>query len=396
MLNKNINILIVDDEESWCSLIKGCLKNHFLVKTADNYENAKSIIEAEDPPFYLMIADISLHGGGLDEEGLKLTALLKEYQIFTNVIILTGYPSKNTIKDSFKRLNVFDYLEKSSKFDVEAFLKIVKAAVDNSAKKREEFVLSKKANVLLAIPFEEIRHKIFDSLANKENIEIESINPLDEDKTRIINLLKDKQHDIVVTLLDPDKYVQETNSFIELIHEYNSNSIILGVGDYNSNQKIIIDAITKKRFEYLFCFNEIDALRRKIQLAARVVEKKYVVASYNNLSDEGYLKLGCEHTLEITIDHKFPRNGHALALPFTLFQEESLRLNSVVILANDVDLLPSYSEDIIIYSSGEIYPARYRITPKTSGVKSIHIDLYRDGRWQGRLKIDKNVVEPKD
>ena len=59
---------------------------------------------------------------------------------YTNTIIVTGYPTLRTMREAFRELTVFDYVEKfpesGTPFDTKKFCNIVKEAANNAQKRR--------------------------------------------------------------------------------------------------------------------------------------------------------------------------------------------------------------------------------------------------------------------
>lgn len=99
-------ILVLDDEESIrFSFHRFLVARGHEVTTAASYGEA--LVRMDETKFDLILADIILSDGcGIDILQVVLRKILK-----TRVIIMTAYPSKETVESSI-RLNAFDYLIK--------------------------------------------------------------------------------------------------------------------------------------------------------------------------------------------------------------------------------------------------------------------------------------------
>ncbi len=101
-----VNILVLDDEESIrFSFHRFLTAEGYHVTTAASYGEA--LARMDEMKFHLILADIILGDGyGIDILEEVLRRILK-----TRVIIMTAYPSTETVQQSF-RLHASDYLVK--------------------------------------------------------------------------------------------------------------------------------------------------------------------------------------------------------------------------------------------------------------------------------------------
>jgi two-component system, NtrC family, response regulator HydG len=101
-----VKILVIDDEES----IRFSF-HRFLAAEGHKVTTAKSYVEAlarmDETEFKLILADLFLDDGW----GLDILREVMQRKLKTRVIIMTAYPSKETVNDSF-RMNAVDYLVK--------------------------------------------------------------------------------------------------------------------------------------------------------------------------------------------------------------------------------------------------------------------------------------------
>ena len=115
------NILVIDDEEVICNLIKDTLteKGYSVVFVSD----AKKGVElVQYNKFDVVFLDLRMP----EMDGIAVLKKLKEYGPDNVVVIITGYPSFETIKESMHE-GAFDYLVKP--FDLEELVFTAKRAL---------------------------------------------------------------------------------------------------------------------------------------------------------------------------------------------------------------------------------------------------------------------------
>lgn len=102
-------ILILDDEEIVLKRLKPALeKNGYAVETFSRSQEAFDRVMAKN--FDIVITDLKMDG--LD--GMQFLTLVKEQSPKTEVIVITGFATMETAKDSFQK-GVFDFLAKPFK-----------------------------------------------------------------------------------------------------------------------------------------------------------------------------------------------------------------------------------------------------------------------------------------
>jgi DNA-binding NtrC family response regulator len=105
-MNAVATVLVVDDEEvvrqSHLRVLGGA---HCHVKAVDGGEQA--LREMEQQPFDLVLLDLRMPG----VDGMSLLRTMKHRWPESEVIVITGYPSVDTAKESI-RLGANDYLAK--------------------------------------------------------------------------------------------------------------------------------------------------------------------------------------------------------------------------------------------------------------------------------------------
>ena len=118
-------ILVIDDDEIFCEVLAGALRNRgFIVETANNFLRAEQITKK----FYPDKAVVDLRIG--EDSGLKVCEFLLAEIPEISIVILTGYASIATAVESIK-LGVKHYLTKPTDVDsILAALNIEQADTD--------------------------------------------------------------------------------------------------------------------------------------------------------------------------------------------------------------------------------------------------------------------------
>jgi NADH:ubiquinone oxidoreductase subunit E len=135
---ENIKILVVDDESV---VVRSCKR----ILESEGYEidgalgGREGIITMEKKAYDLVLTDLMMPEG----DGITLIRWIKKSRPDTGILIITGYPSQETIKDALE-LGIIDYVPKP--FTPAVLTDVVRRAVDwikkkvpEEAKKEEEF-----------------------------------------------------------------------------------------------------------------------------------------------------------------------------------------------------------------------------------------------------------------
>ncbi|TNF52976.1 response regulator [bacterium] len=105
-MSGNGNVLVVDDEPV---VLKSCERiltsEGYSVKTASNGQDAIDILQKED--YDLVITDLKMP----EVDGIDLIKWVRGSKPQTGMIVITGYPSQETIQDALN-LGIVDYLPK--------------------------------------------------------------------------------------------------------------------------------------------------------------------------------------------------------------------------------------------------------------------------------------------
>jgi DNA-binding NtrC family response regulator len=139
MKGKRKSILIVEDLRNWQEVFSSILKDEYDVQVAGSYDQAIRLLQDSKSSFELIITDIRLDDATVtDEGGLRLLEEVSKGREYISTIVVTGYPSIETLRKALQDFDAFDYIEKypDGEFNIVHFRDIVSKAIDNTAKRR--------------------------------------------------------------------------------------------------------------------------------------------------------------------------------------------------------------------------------------------------------------------
>jgi len=132
-------VLIAEDEEITLKhLVNALKKEAYLVVGVSNGTDALHKIESEH--FDLLIADIKMPG----HTGIELLEKIREKQIDTEVIIITGFGSIGSVVDAMKK-GAYDYVTKP--FDLDELVLKIRKIRDQRTMKKENIALKAYAGM---------------------------------------------------------------------------------------------------------------------------------------------------------------------------------------------------------------------------------------------------------
>ncbi len=122
------NILIVDDDVTFCLMLKELLrKHHYQVSTAFSPEDVKRLVHQE---FYdIVLTDLRMP----NVSGMDLIVMIKFESPETQIIMMTGYANISTAIQSIKH-GAFNYIPKP--FQPEELLNMIQEALIDASKKQ--------------------------------------------------------------------------------------------------------------------------------------------------------------------------------------------------------------------------------------------------------------------
>lgn len=135
-INRNFNILVVDDEKSMVTVIELILKKeNYTVFGAYDYNEAINTLNTTN--IDIIITDINLPG----KNGIEILKYSKSRYPNIDVIIITAYASKETAIEAL-RLGAYDYIEKG--FTKDDLIIIVQRAIQKRSLFLENIYLKEK------------------------------------------------------------------------------------------------------------------------------------------------------------------------------------------------------------------------------------------------------------
>ena len=129
------NILIVDDDVTFCLMLKTLLeKHHYRVKTVFSPADVKGLVRQH---FYdVVLTDLRMP----DVSGMDLISLVRHESPETQIIMMTGYADISTAIQSIKQ-GAFNYIPKP--FQPQEVLNIIREALE-AAEEKKNTMMSKK------------------------------------------------------------------------------------------------------------------------------------------------------------------------------------------------------------------------------------------------------------
>jgi len=125
-VGKQIEVLVLDDEPIVCERLKDYLeKKEMMVETFN--ESRLALKRIEEKPFDVIITDLKMEG----PTGIDVLVAAKKIAAKTEVIIITGYGSYETVRQA-EFVGAFDYISKP--FKMSDILNLVKKAAKKARK----------------------------------------------------------------------------------------------------------------------------------------------------------------------------------------------------------------------------------------------------------------------
>lgn len=143
-------VLVIDDEETMCNLLKDSLSQEGYEVTAT--QKAKDGLRlAQNNSFDLIITDLKMP----EIDGIEMIRKIKEFGVDNTIVVITAYPSFETVREAL-HLGAYDYVTKP--FNLEEIYFAVKRAVGFHQLKLANKKLMKeleKENIILENKVEE-------------------------------------------------------------------------------------------------------------------------------------------------------------------------------------------------------------------------------------------------
>lgn len=137
------SVLVVEDTPDWRAKLVGYLiedEEEYNIFEADDYETATQLLQEQ--PLDVALIDIRLvDWDETNEQGMQLLRELDEISDLngTQSVIITGYGTKDRMREAFRDHQVVDFIEKQ-RFDPEEFRTIVRRAAEKACRRRGEII----------------------------------------------------------------------------------------------------------------------------------------------------------------------------------------------------------------------------------------------------------------
>lgn len=380
------SVLIIDDETAWLQMYKDILDDEFFLVSASNEEDAQQKIDAQDPPFHVVVTDVRLKDW--DEEnrgGLDLIYKLRSEYKYTNAVVITGYDTKDT-EFQVKELLQAEYMLKagddSDSFDYKKFRQRVREAAEDAEQQRSvsiiwilelDYALREKMSTILSHQGNNVR-----SFATPDDLLQEALKVADRQMHGTLCLNTNLLSEYL------DLYEKNRESMPELkiilMADPQTEALIRMIRNHSIENAVMLDSDD---------FNEA-ALDAAVRSSLGSAETKYVTVSIEGAENNEPLQQG--HTYKLTLGlHKDISPG---ALPIWLPPKETKTVLRVIVDAPHMTLQP---EDRIFWEipshsvSSPDCPLEIEITPKASGEATLMIYIehgeFQLGQLQEKLTV---------
>jgi len=136
------NVLVIEDTPDWRKKLVGYLieEGEYNIQEADSYGKASKLLQKQ--PFDVAIVDIRLvDWDERNEQGMQLLRELDKVadENGTQSIVITGYGTKDRMREAFRDHQVVDFIEKQ-RFDPEEFKATVLKAAEKAFSRRGEIL----------------------------------------------------------------------------------------------------------------------------------------------------------------------------------------------------------------------------------------------------------------
>lgn len=121
-----IDMLVVDDDRSLCTMLGDFLSGDKKLRVTSAYDGLEAIARIREKHFDLVLSDLMMPGA----DGIEVLKAAKKINAGVHVIIITGFSSLETAMEAMRK-GAYDYITKPFK------LEEIKIAVQNACEKIE-------------------------------------------------------------------------------------------------------------------------------------------------------------------------------------------------------------------------------------------------------------------
>jgi len=379
-------VLILDDQENWGVFLSDILEleGSYKVDLVPDGASALKKLEDQNPPYHLIIVDISLdESDERNQDGLNLIPDLNRLSHNSNIMVVTGHPSIETVRRSFGELNAFDYLEKKPEgksFDYKYFIKRANEAVVDAERKRADSFVRHSFRILVAALDDTLREGLVDVL-KKENYDIERVKTAD---SLLSSISKANYNLIVLDELLLNRHsellykIKKEKIKVMILSNYNIERIMLGV-----REGVIIDGLSVVDNQF-----KKQTFRRAIQRSLEA--KKYLKINIEEAPGD-QLELGKKYTLTFNLQDKpaedsaefwfIPTDGWSTTILTLSIYAESLQEPTIKIMEWEIPI------------GKKPLPQQTVVIAQSTGEKQIVVDLEQERKHLCRLEKTVKIVK---
>lgn len=371
-------VLIVDDEESWRNLLIAILEEQFLVISARSYKEALKKIQGYSPS--VVISDIRLVDDKVNTAGVELARFARRHG--AEIILITGYPSFETVKRAFRDLDVYDYIRKYPEGGFKpGDLREITSAAASSSRNR------KKASRVLIVEDNEQWQSLLADILSRDGYQVDIVTSREE----MFQNLSSNEYGL--TIVDLNLGLLDLTDILQSIRSDLPTMTIFVVTGY-ADEDIVIKSFNKYKVSAFFTKQNFDPeeFRFSVERAFMEITERYVVAWIENIAPGGPLSLGHEYRLFVKIQRDRSTHSQHDYASFTVHPGRQPRRLSLRLFAEEVDIQPSYYQSFVFYVNELPPPIIYRISPTKIGDLKLRLDLYLENDWLINLKLSSHRV----
>jgi ActR/RegA family two-component response regulator len=382
-------VLIVDDQVQWRNLLSEVLADEFECTSVSSYEEARSALVSHRAPFHVIVADMNLDDAEIaNREGLNLVRLAQSYGGYTNTIIITGYPSIETVRQAFVDLAVFDYIEKypPGGLDPQVLIQNVHRAAESARIKRWE------NRVLLAEDNTDWLRRLSIAL-DQDGFIVENITTYREALERI----KQTSYRLLITeLVLENAPIQQGLRFIEQVRAFSPQTQVIIVSDAGTKETVrlafaklgVADFISKMPDGDF----DMEGFREDVRQLYMPAHELFLVAEFEHELEGKALRLGQECVLVLSGREALLRPDRATSIRLPPVKD-SIEMEVAVSVegAQNVGITPTTNQRWVIPTTGKVKDLRFGLVLQNPGHFSVQVELFGEaGLWR-HLELSLDV-----
>ena len=359
-------VLIVDDQPNWRSLFSDLLEDDYEVVGVGSYEEALKELEDRVPPFRVAVVDIRLDDKDTaNEDGLRLIEKIGRHAI---VVVVTSYPTIETIRKALQDLGVYDYIEKvpGNGMDFENVFRYTMKKI-----KSENMFWESYRILVMASDLPWCR-KLVDVL--KDNGYKVDIVPLNEKASEQIG--KGCYRLVVIETPNIGRFEDLSEDMLNIMQSMHFRPEIVIITEEDSARAVLTvngsygieNMFHKDRFS-------VNAFLETVAGIYAPLSRCHIEAWFEGLGADEALEVGTEYTFTISIQPGTDTSRRRASIALFLLPADQSRELELVLLAEDMDVLPSQYQVLEIPPRRFEGSAHFRVIPRWPGRKGIDLEI---------------------